>query len=450
MNFKKEVYLQRRNDLVAAIKKEFPEKLGIVLLIGSFEQDRHLFRQNSTFYYFSGVEEPGSVLMIDLDDSSILFIPATQVNRALWLEGCLTADQKCAEKYGFSKIEYLGQPQGGYHVSPLAAAGAYEILLKKITDGGTLFTCVPANVHQYIQEKFLLDRLKSFDSAKFENIIDISPIVARMRRKKSIVELEQMYRAVEITMAAQEAAAHSLGNSVSEAHVHASIEYMFTEHGACAAFPSIVGSGKQSTVLHYNQNNQIMQDGDLVVVDIGAELDYYCADLTRTYPVSGKFTSRQKEVYTAVLETQEHIASLAKPGMWINNKEKPEQSLQHLAVAFLEQKGFGKYFIHGIGHFLGMDVHDVGNSAEPLQEGDVITIEPGVYISEERIGVRIEDNYWLVKDGVECLSDELPKSVEDVERMAQASLHDIPVESNQDDLEIDEDIFGDDEDLEIQ
>jgi Xaa-Pro aminopeptidase len=156
------------------------------------------------------------------------------------------------------------------------------------------------------------------------------------------------------------------------------------------------------------------------VVDIGAEANYYCADLTRTYPVSGTFTSRQKEIYNLVLDTQDHIANIAKPGMWLFNKEKPEQSLHHLAYAFLEKKGYAKYFPHGLGHFLGLDVHDVGNRAEPLEEGDVFTIEPGIYIPAEKIGVRIEDDYWMAKDGVVCLSEELPKNADDIERMVQS------------------------------
>lgn len=450
MNFKKEVYIQRRQELVAAIAKEFPQKTGVVLLIGRFEQDRHVFHQESTFSYFTGVEEPGAIALLHLDGSAVLYIPATQVNRAHWMEGSLTTEQKHADQYGFAKIEYLGQPQAGYHASPLAPEAAYENILSQLRNEQAIFTCSPVSVHQYIEQKFTLERLKNFSPDTFSQLVDISHLVAKMRRKKSLEELELMYHAVEVTMIAQEAAARAIGDGVEEAHVQASLEYMFTEHGARPAFPSIVGSGKQSTILHYNQNNQTMRTGDLVVVDIGAELNYYCADLTRTYPVSGKFTARQKEIYTAVLETQEYIASVAKPGMWINNKEKPEQSLQHLAVAFLEKRGFAKYFMHGIGHFLGMDVHDVGNSAEALQEGDVITIEPGVYIAEERIGVRIEDNYWVVKDGVECLSGELPKSIEEVEKMAQTTLHDIPEEESQADIEIDEDLFGDDEDLEIQ
>jgi Xaa-Pro aminopeptidase len=195
-------------------------------------------------------------------------------------------------------------------------------------------------------------------------------------------------------------------------------------------------------VLHYNQNSGMVKNGDLVVVDIGAELDNYCADLTRTYPVSGAFSKRQKELYNIVLATQEHIASLAKPGMWLKNRDKADKSLHHLAVKFLATRGYDKYFPHGIGHYLGLDVHDVGDYDVPLHEGDVITIEPGIYIAAENIGIRIEDNYWITKDGAICLSENLPKDAEDIEALMQRALRG---ESDDEDEYEDEDDFDDDE-----
>jgi Xaa-Pro aminopeptidase len=243
-----------------------------------------------------------------------------------------------------------------------------------------------------------------------------------MRRKKDMGEIEALYKAVEITMLAHEAAAHALGHGVLEGEVQANLEYMFTGSGARCAFPSIVAGGKNGTVLHYVENSDQVKNGDLVIVDIGAENDYYCADLTRTYPVSGKFTQRQREIYNLVLATQEYIAELAKPGMWLSNKEHPDKSLNHLAKKYLSDRGYGHYFVHGIGHYLGLDVHDVGDYTTPLQEGDVITIEPGIYIPEEGIGVRIEDDFWIVRDGVVCLSDPLPRTVEEIEHFMKEGL----------------------------
>ena len=164
-----------------------------------------------------------------------------------------------------------------------------------------------------------------------------------------------------------------------------------------------------------------MRNGDLVVVDIGAELGMYAADITRTYPVSGTFSKRQRELYDIVLATQQHIADISKPGLWLSNKEHPDKSLNHLARQFLQKYGYDKYLPHGIGHFLGLDVHDVGDYSVPLQAGDIITIEPGIYIPEEGIGIRIEDDYWVVEDGVVCLSDGLSKEARDIEQMVQQS-----------------------------
>ena len=221
---------------------------------------------------------------------------------------------------------------------------------------------------------------------------------------------------------------------------------MIASH-ARPAFPSIVASGKNGTVLHYNQNNGTLKDGDLVVIDIGAEFNNYCADLTRTYPVSGAFSKRQKELYNIVLQAQTHIAELAKPGMWLKNNDKPDQSLHHLAVKFITDRGYGKYFPHGIGHFVGLEVHDVGDYSVPLHEGDVITIEPGIYIPEESIGIRIEDNYWITKDGSICLSEHLPKEADDIEAVVQQALRGESNDADEEDYEEDEfdDEYDDDD-----
>ena len=229
-------------------------------------------------------------------------------------------------------------------------------------------------------------------------------------------EIERTYKAISITLMAHEAAAQAIKSDVSEREIQGVIEYVFTAAGSRTAFPSVVACGANGTVLHYDENNGVLKDGDLLVVDIGAEVGHYCADLTRTYPVSGKFTKRQRELYDAVLETQAYIEDIAKPGMWLSNKEEPDKSLNHLAKKFLAPKGLEKYFTHGIGHFLGLDVHDVGDLKRPLEKGDLFTIEPGVYIKEENIGIRIEDDYLMGNDGVICLSEELPKTADEIEK----------------------------------
>ncbi len=422
------LYTLRIKDLLSMIKQENPAvKQGAIVLFGAFEQARTRFRQESSFYYLTGITEPGAVAVIDWSGKSTLYIPEHGNARASWVHTPIPLTQANAKKLGFDAITPLGDMAPGYQFHSFSDKTHYRKLItdlqKMISSGGTIFTLNPSNPHEYAEQRALLARFDGFIPGFGAACSDISPFVAMMRRKKDMREIEQLYKAVEITILAQDAAAQAIAPGVTECEVQASLEYMFTASCAQPSFPSIVATGKNGTILHYTSNADTLQNGQLVVVDIGAELDYYCADLTRTYPVSGTFTKRQRELYNLVLETQEFIAEIAKPGMWLSNKEKPEKSLNHLAKKFLEDRGYGKYFIHGIGHFLGIDVHDVGDLKEPLQEGDVFTIEPGIYIPEEQIGIRIEDNYWMVKDGVVCLSESLPKKPEALEALMREKGH---------------------------
>ncbi len=420
-------YDRRRKELIDTLKKQNPTiKNGAVMLLAGFEDGKHTFRQESSFYYYTGLTEPGLVLIIELSGKSRLFIPAYATPRSDWLVEEVVATKECAQNLSLSEVSYLGKPQQGYEPSLLVGAEQYQdfiAYLKNLIDaGGSLFTytAVKKNV---VYPMFLM-QMRTFLPTLMEHLRDISLPIAAQRSRKNKFEIELMYKAVELTMVAQEAAARVIQPGIKESIIKAGIEYIFAESEGSPAFPSIVATGKNSTILHYHNGNAAIKPNDLVVVDIGAEYEYYCADITRTYPASGTFTKRQREVYEAVLATHEYIATLAKPGMFLRNAEKPELSLHHLAVAHLEKKGFAKYFKHGIGHYLGLDVHDVGDYAQPLEEGNVITIEPGIYIPEENIGIRIEDDYWIVSDGAECLSAELPRDAESVQEMARASIDD--------------------------
>lgn len=419
-------YQLRRKDLVARIRETYPNQNGLVVLFAGFETEIHRFLQESSFYYFTGLNDPALVLTIDMQGKTTVYVPNCLAERAKWVTLTLDTSPACAKKIGADAIVCLGQECSGYQMHPFfpkeQIAHLLDDLHAELKDDGKLFVLSPLSTSGYVEQRTLLQRLQAFGA--HQQLIDISSIVAQMRRTKDMQEMEEIFRAVEITCLAQEAAAKTITNGMSEAEVQASLEYIIIGSGSQPSFPSIVGSGQNATVLHYNENNGIMKNGDLVVVDIGARYKHYCADITRTYPVSGTFTPRQKEIYSIVLETQTYIASKACPGVWLSNAQKPEESLNHLAKEFIKSKGYGDYFPHGIGHYLGLDVHDVGDYAEPLKVGDVITIEPGIYIPEERIGVRIEDNYWIVKDGVICLSEALPKSIVEIEHMVQERFKD--------------------------
>ena len=429
------IYKHRRERLLNTVKgRHLAIKTGGILLVGIFEDEKIRFRQDSTFYYFTGIEEPGAALWIDLSGQTTLYIPDYKGGRSRWVASTAELEQGEAEFFGFDEIEFLGKPCSSYKCFNFFVESEYEYLIQKlvdiVSDDGTIFTCNSASRHDYIKQKEFLKYLNQsvhhvgpFPADLLGATEDISAIIAHMRRKKDQHEIELLYRAISITALAHGAAAQIIKPDRIEYQVQAAIEFIFTDEGGSVAFPSIVASGVNSTILHYTLNNRAIEKGDLVVVDIGAEYNYYCADLTRTYPANKKFSKRQKEIYSLVLEVQEYIAQIAKPGMWIINNDHKEQSLHHLAKAYFDRNGeYADYFLHNIGHFLGLDVHDVGNHVEPLCEGDVFTIEPGLYLSDEKIGIRIEDNYWMTEKGAVCLSEELPKSPEQIEKMMQKEI----------------------------
>lgn len=418
------IYKSRRNELIQLIKQEHSRiTKGVVVLFAAFENDANKFRQDKSFYYYTGINEPGTVLVIDLEGKSTLFVPNCFEKRSQWMDVPHALKTHDAKALTFDSIELLGEECSGYQLYTYFSREEYarvtELVNTIVAQGGTIFTTNPTNGYEYITSRFVLSRIQSTIPKLENSLIDISPLIAQMRRIKDIREIEKMYQAIEITQLAHEAAAQAIADDTQESEVQAALEYIMTSAQARPSFPSIVATGKNGTVLHYTHNGGTIKNGDLVVVDIGAEIDNYCADLTRTYPASGTFTKRQRELYEIVLATQEYVASLVRPGMWLKNKDNPSQSLHHLAHEFLQEQGYADYFPHNIGHFLGLDVHDVGDYSVPLQVGDVITIEPGIYIPEEKIGIRIEDNYWVVKDGVVCLSERLPKDPDAVELLMQ-------------------------------
>lgn len=424
----KDRYLSRRQSLLEGIKKKYPHvRKGAVLLVAAFEKEAQEFKQESSFYYLTGIQEPAVFMLMDLEGQTVVYLPAYASDRSLWVNAPLQVEHTNPESLGVDKLELLGKSIQGYAFpllfAPDAVSNLVDQLKTRLGADGTLFTL--NNRKTYAEQSIVLGEIVENVPALSGQVQDISPLVAALRRTKSHYEIEQLYKALELTLIAQGGAAASLDEGVQECQIQAGIEYIFRDANTRAAYPSIVATGSNATILHYKPTSRPMRNGELVLIDVGAEINHYCADLTRTYPVSGTFTKRQREVYQVVLDVQEHIAQLAAPGYWLRNAEHPEKSLHHQAVAMFEKKGYARYFPHGIGHFLGLDVHDVGDTSLPLQEGDVITIEPGIYIREEGLGIRIEDNYWIVKDGSICLSQDLPKDIDSVEEMCSPEQDDI-------------------------
>lgn len=425
-------YGARRKKLLAAIQEAYPQKKGKVLLFAPIEIDSQIFLQDSSFYYFSGVSEPATVLMCDSLSGSTLFMPNFGDIREKWIHSQDVINDQTISLLGIDMLRVSGAPLIDYQIFPYFSAQDYSeiiiLLQEMVANKQTIFTLYPNDKRQYAQCRQVIDRLLLFVPELIHYIVDISSLVAELRRKKEIIEIEFLYQAVGITQGAFQAAARVLKPGMKESDLQAAIEYIFTEHEARAAYPSIVAGGKRGTILHYHTNNQELKSGDLVLIDAGARYKHYCADITRVFPVSGTFTDRQKELYTIVLETQQHVVEHIRPGVWLFNDKEQDASLQHIALKFLKKKGYDSYFVHGIGHYLGLDVHDVGSRSTPLQEGDVITIEPGIYIPQESIGIRIEDNYWVVQDAEPvCLSEAIPKGVDEIEELVSESF-DIDVE----------------------
>jgi Xaa-Pro aminopeptidase len=197
--------------------------------------------------------------------------------------------------------------------------------------------------------------------------------------------------------------------------VQTQIEYAFYAAGATGlSYPSIVGSGPNGAVLHWDQNNRLLSDGDLVVIDAAGEYGRYAADVTRTYPVSGHFTEEQAAVYRAVYQAQEDIFAAIRPGVTMTD-------LQHAAEESLRRSGHLADFIHGFGHFVGLDVHDAGEFEKPLPAGAVFTVEPGIYLPQRGFGVRIEDEVLITDKGYKLLTADIPRKLEDVEAWIAAA-----------------------------
>ncbi len=424
-------FRERRQALIERVKEQHGIAEGVIILAGAYESEYTQFRQDSTFYYFTGIDEPACVCVIWLSGETHIYVPEYPEYRNRWVLSNITSESN-PHAYKVDGIFAAGQRQAGISVSPIHDASAYtrvtQVIRELYDNNIPLCACVPSNQYAYVQQqRFMQTIVSSLPERPF--VYDISSAVGRLRRKKSRSEVAQLHNAANITVLAQEAAACAVQAGQPEYYVQAAAEYIFTECGARPAFPSVVASGERSTILHYASNTGELPEDSLVVVDIGAYIDHYAADVTRTYPTSGAFSKEQARVYEAVRDTQEYIAEILAPGYYIYNADNPHMSLFHCAQERLKQHGFHEYFIHNIGHFLGLDVHDAGSITEPLQEGDVVTIEPGVYDPENGIGVRIEDNYWLINNDSVCLTESLPREKEEVERLAQRGFGDIGEQS---------------------
>ncbi|MDE2757735.1 MAG: Xaa-Pro peptidase family protein [Acidobacteriota bacterium] len=386
---------------------------GVTLLFNRRHHDLNEYVPDKNFYYLTGCTEPGAVLLLIPGEDGpreTLFVAKRDPKQERWTGPRMAPGPDTARLLGMQEVLSLDELP--------------DSLAQRARPKGKVYANLPAGPHREAADKCCPEpwvRLRQW--LPETRILDAGPELAFLRMKKSEWEIEKIRRAVEITIAGHRHALPAIGPGRFEYEVEAAIEYRFRSRGATRpAFPSIVGSGPNAAVLHYADNNRRMISGDLVVIDVGAEFEGYSADLTRTYPVSGRFTPRQKEIYNIVLAAQEAALKQVRPGVTFD-------SIHRVALETIDSRGrdrqggrLGRYFIHGTGHHLGLEVHDpVSDRSRPLEPGMVITIEPGIYIPEENLGIRIEDDVLVTRDGYRVLSRGLPRKAEEVERMMRES-----------------------------
>jgi len=371
---------------------------GVIVLFGRSDtkDDLTRFYQEPNFYYLTGWKQQGAIVLID-PSREVLFLPQHDPDREKW-SGPLAAfdDPDIRESAGFDIV--------------LPAERFEDELHASLDRWRTVYTVGDQAKSQ----------LRAF--APLREIADAVPELVRLRMKKSPQELQLLQRAADASVTAHRAAWKQAAPGLYEYQVAAGMVAVYAGLGCeRSAYPPIVGSGPNSVYLHYDRNDRRMDRGELLLMDVGAECAGYAADVTRTIPVSGKFTPRQREIYDIVLGAQKAVIAAVKPGVTIPRAT--PHSLYQVAFEYINSHGkdlhgdpLGKYFTHGIGHHIGLEVHDASNINAPLEEGMVISVEPGIYIPEEKIGIRIEDMVLVTKDGARVLTSALPREAAEIER----------------------------------
>ena len=413
------VYQQRRLRLVRETGGD-----GLIALFGYREEDVAAsvttFRQNEEFYYLTGWNEPEAMMLLVPTAprhgekpgiaKEILFIPPHNSAQERWTGSRLGSDDPQAPaETGFQMVESTAR----FHSQLLDALKTFSTIYTELTPEAE-------SGEDCFQKDVVADLHKMAPLAK---LADLRPLVTRMRMVKTPTEIALLRKAIDASIDAHFAAFKAVRPGVWEYQIAALMKYEFERRGCeWPAYPPIVGSGFYSTVLHYDADSRQMQDGDVVVMDVGGAYSGYTADITRTLPVNGRFTPRQREIYDIVLGAQNAVLAAARPGASLARQG--EDSLYQIAYHYLNTHGkdlhgqpLGQYFIHGLGHSIGLNVHDPFDFNQPLEPGMVVTVEPGLYIPEEKIGIRIEDDILITKEGYELLTRRLPRTASEIEKL---------------------------------
>lgn len=373
---------------------------GVVVLLGEPDREsddvRYGFREDPNFYYLTGWTQPGAILLIE-QSREILFLPKHNPDREKW-KGPRTAPEDAG----------------------VASLTGFETVLPVERFEAELAATLERHSKIYTAGEAAVAKLSAL--APMREVVDAQRTLARLRMIKSAEEVDLLQHAADVTVAAHESAWKRAAAGVYEYQVAAAFTSLFLDRGCeRAAYPPIVASGPNAVYLHYQRNQRRMDHGDLLLIDAGAECGAYAADVTRTVPVGGKFSKRQREIYEVVLGAEKAAIAAVKPGAAIGTRS--ADSVYQVAYDYINTHGkdlhgepLGKYFTHGISHHIGLEVHDAGDTARPLAEGMVISVEPGIYIPEEQIGIRIEDMVLVTKDGARVLTAALPREAAEIEK----------------------------------
>ncbi len=394
-----QTYRERRAELI----RSYPPHTLFVMAGAASLGELYPFRQSSDYYYLTGVSEAGGVLVLYHGvegPEEWLFLPARDRNREVWEGPRLAPGEQSAALLGFAAV--LSREELTARVEGLLETATAVVSCQRTEGWGRADP--RENFARYTS---LADAI---DASGLE-LGNAAGKLGAMRLVKSPGEIARLRQAIGVTGEGLVDGMRAVRAGMPEFQLEAVIEFAFFRGGAeRVGFPSIVGAGENSCVLHYNLNRAGSKDGDLVVCDVGAEFGMYTADVTRTFPVNGRFTPRQRELYEIVLAAQQAGIDACKPGATVNQ-------IHRAASAVIREAGYGRYFMHGTSHWLGLDVHDVGDYDTPLAPGMVLTVEPGIYIAGEELGIRIEDDVLITEDGHEVLSGHIPRSVEAIESL---------------------------------
>lgn len=390
-------FKQRRQALRSSLGE------SVFILFGRTEREggdlRNGFFQESNFYYLTGWSEPGAALVIT-PSTEVLLIPKRDAVQERWTgPKAAPGDPNISALTGFDSV--------------LPVESFESRLPGWLTESRNVYTVGEGPEGTALKGMLPLRELRS-----------ASAEMARLRMKKSTAEISAVEHATNVAVDAHLAAWKRIKPGLSEFQVAAAMSNVYFERGCERhAYAPIVGSGGNAATLHYSKNSRRMDAGELVLMDVGPECRMYASDITRTVPVAGKFTPRQRELYEVVLGAYKAALAAVKPGVMLGSRFN-KTGLHKLAADYIESHGkdkhgnsLGKYFTHSLGHHVGLDVHDATDATMPLEAGMIITLEPGVYLPEEGIGIRIEDMVLVTENGARVLSEKLPRDIAEIEKV---------------------------------